>query len=230
MPGIDRQRVVGKTEDELDEFICSICQDILEEPVVTQCCRQSFCKVCINQWLSSNNTCPYDRKKLSVNQLSPLPRMYINLLNKLNIKCVNYGNGCQSIVRFEEMSNHMKTCNTCDSCNSLKKSLSDNKQTIDFLKNIIEGQESEVCDLKDQMNKLRHSNASEIDSLKNKIEGQESVIDDLKDQLRELRLSNVSEMSSKALKPLYIANSWNDLCKTAEDKNQKIVFPSNIRR
>ena len=66
MPGIDRRRVVGKDEEELDEFTCSICQDIFDEPVVTQCCRQSFCTVCINEWLEDNNTCPNDRKGLTV--------------------------------------------------------------------------------------------------------------------------------------------------------------------
>ena len=85
MPGIDRQRVVGKDEEELDEFICSICRDIFDEPVVTQCCRQSFCTVCIHQWLVDNNTCPYDRKQLNANQLFPASRMTINLLDKLKV-------------------------------------------------------------------------------------------------------------------------------------------------
>ena len=134
MPGIEKSRVVGKEEDELDEFICGICQHIFDEPVVTQCCRQSYCKVCINQWLENHNTCPNDRENLTVGQLLPASRMVINLLSKLKIKCENYGTDCQTVLTIEEMVNHMKTCNTCDSCKTSKKLLSDKQNEIQSLK------------------------------------------------------------------------------------------------
>ena len=165
MPGIDRQRVVGKDIEELDEFTCSICHDIFEEPVVTQCCRQSYCTVCIHQWLEDNNTCPNDRKSLTVDQLSPAPRFMTNLLNKLNIKCVNYGNGCQSIVRFEEMANHMKTCNTCDSCNSLKNKLSEEQNKIQTLVTQMEKLWKEL--LEEKATNLAISKESEVISFFN---------------------------------------------------------------
>ena len=135
MPGIDRTRVEGKDQDELDEFICSICRFIFEEPVVTHCCRQSFCRKCI-EWEVKHN-CPKNRNA-KVGQISPAPLMVINLLNKLKIKCENYGKGCQTVLTIKEMANHIKTCNTCDSCKTSKKLLSDKQNEIQSLELSIE--------------------------------------------------------------------------------------------
>ena len=153
MPGIDRSRIVGENNDELDELTSSICQDILDDPVVTQCCRQTFCTLCINQWLADNNTCPNDRKDLSLDQLIPAPRIVTNLLKKLNIKCENYGNGCESVFTIEEMANHMKTCNTCDSCKTSQKLLSEKQNQIISLMNENGKLKKDLDQLKKEMNK-----------------------------------------------------------------------------
>ncbi len=74
MPGYEIDRFVNLSPNEKVELICSICQDILRCPVVTNCCLQSFCDDCIKDWLKDNNTCPYDRKNLTTDQLSRAPR------------------------------------------------------------------------------------------------------------------------------------------------------------
>ena len=68
-----------------------------------------------------------------------------------------------------------------------------------------------------------------IDSLKNIIEVQEKEIGDLKDQLKKFMNPNISEKPLKAPKPLYIANSLDDLCKSAENRYQKYIITSNIQ-
>jgi len=40
-----------------DEWICAICQDVLEDPVCTPC-GHSFCSACLAEWLTDNEQCP----------------------------------------------------------------------------------------------------------------------------------------------------------------------------
>jgi hypothetical protein len=74
MSGYESSRFVGLSQTDSEELICSICQDIFRNPIVTNCCLQTFCEQCINDWLETNNTCPYDRKQLNRSQLSLPPR------------------------------------------------------------------------------------------------------------------------------------------------------------
>jgi E3 ubiquitin-protein ligase NRDP1 len=74
MSGYDLSRFIGLSQSESEELICSICQGIFRNPVVTNCCLQAFCEQCINNWLENNNTCPYDRQPLNRSQLLPSAR------------------------------------------------------------------------------------------------------------------------------------------------------------
>jgi hypothetical protein len=74
MSGYDLSRFVDLTHTDVSELTCSICQDIFRNPVVANCCLQTFCEYCIKEWLTANKTCPYDRKELNENQLSRPPR------------------------------------------------------------------------------------------------------------------------------------------------------------
>ena len=148
MSGIDRQRIVGKSDDELDELICGICQDIFTDPVVTPCCQQTYCTLCINQWLVNHNTCPNDREHLTMEGLMPSARVVINILNKLSIKCENYLKGCEVVLTIEEMKEHIKTCHkNCDNCKKSKALLT--QKTI-----IINKKEDEIAQLKAQLKSI----------------------------------------------------------------------------
>ncbi|CAG2164505.1 unnamed protein product [Oppiella nova] len=103
MPGFERSRVVGVSDEELDEFICGICLKVFVNPVVIQCCQQSYCSECIHNWLSNNNTCPNDRKELSVGDVGRAPRLVYNLLNKMQVKCDFYAMGCESVCKSCEL-------------------------------------------------------------------------------------------------------------------------------
>ena len=121
MPGIDRQRVVGKTDEELNELTCRLCQHLFDNPVVTLCCGQTYCSNCINEWLIKLNTCPNDSKKLSITQLTPAPKVLFNLLSILSIKCQFHSNGCEVVMKANKIRDHSDKCqhnpkNDCDSC------------------------------------------------------------------------------------------------------------------
>jgi hypothetical protein len=74
MSGYELNRFVDLSQSDAEEYTCRICQDIFRNPVVTNCCLQTFCEQCINDWLETNNTCPYDRKQLNRSQLSTAAR------------------------------------------------------------------------------------------------------------------------------------------------------------
>ena len=90
MPGYEKSRFANLNSSEEEELKCGICLRILNDPMVTQYCRQTYCEGCIKQWLTGNYTCPNDRKCLSLSQLSPAPRLVINMLNKLRFKKLSF--------------------------------------------------------------------------------------------------------------------------------------------
>ncbi|CAG2169305.1 unnamed protein product [Oppiella nova] len=73
MPGYEKERFVSIGESERNELSCGICHEILKEPVVANCCLQTFCRECITQWLTNDSSCPYDRKPMTSNDMNPAP-------------------------------------------------------------------------------------------------------------------------------------------------------------
>jgi E3 ubiquitin-protein ligase NRDP1 len=110
MPGYDRLRFVDVSNHDLEEFTCGICIEIIYKSLVTPCCRQTYCSDCISEWLTGNNTCPNDRKRLKFNDLSPPPRALINLLNNMKIRCDFQINGCEKIIQLNSLSTHIANC------------------------------------------------------------------------------------------------------------------------
>jgi len=42
------------------QFIqCKICINILNDPIDCICCNQTFCRSCIQNYIKTNNKCPY---------------------------------------------------------------------------------------------------------------------------------------------------------------------------
>jgi len=58
MPGYELSRFIELSQSDAEEYTCNICQDIFRNPVVTNCCLQTFCELCISEWLETNNTVP----------------------------------------------------------------------------------------------------------------------------------------------------------------------------
>ncbi|CAG2106024.1 unnamed protein product [Medioppia subpectinata] len=110
MPGYSGDRFPELSAEDREDYSCSICQEIFNTPVTTTCCRQTFCEECINEWLNTNNTCPNDRKPLTRNDLSPAPRLVINLLGKLMIRCDYWDYGCHKVIKLDELVRHTIKC------------------------------------------------------------------------------------------------------------------------
>jgi hypothetical protein len=113
--GYDINRFVENSVDE--EFVCNICHDVLEEPLMVSHCEHLYCSQCIRECVKVRGVCPQDRSRITINQLVEPPRIVNNLLNKLRIKCRTGsgsggggGQGCQEVLLLGELVAHHDKC------------------------------------------------------------------------------------------------------------------------
>ena len=124
--GYDRDRFIDLEEWEAEEYVCGICRDIVKSPVVLFCCYQTYCQDCINQWLTHNPSCPNDRRRLSRNNMAPAPKLVLNLLKRLKIKCDYSADGCQNVCPLAKLRAHLRNeCafnpdRKCRDCGAIK--------------------------------------------------------------------------------------------------------------
>ena len=95
-------------EQILDMFICKICHCVSKDPYETQCCRNTFCKSCIDKARRSGIiSCPVCRKQpYSITQAVQIDR-HIKILK---IYCKNRNQGCTWTGTLESKDIHLKTC------------------------------------------------------------------------------------------------------------------------
>ena len=129
------------TERIVDDLLCSICTDVIQDPVQTPC-DHSFCKPCIETWLESGNkTCPVDRIKLRKSELRTPHRITRQLLNNLIIRCKNYDVGCCLMSKFEDILHLIEHENIY--CNA--------KRQAFRYEEVVHGVEKENAQLKEQI-------------------------------------------------------------------------------
>ena len=105
--GIDRTLFI---DDVPADCMCTICQEVLEDPKETLTCQHAFCNSCICRWLREHSSCPTCRCPLSPNDLVSLHRIWREKLNKLKVKCYNSRIGCQAVLDLEELGRHFDEC------------------------------------------------------------------------------------------------------------------------
>jgi len=137
--GLDENRFVESVDD---EFRCSICRDVIEDPIATQC-EHVFCKTCINEWIQKESSCPVDRKTLNKSQLCEPSRFFRNFYSKLELKCEYESNGCDIFSKIEDLKSHQDKCKfnpslkyECDKgCGALTSKIDEkNHNCLQFLK------------------------------------------------------------------------------------------------
>ena len=105
--GIDRALFIG---DVPADCLCTICQEVLEDPKETLTCQHAFCNSCVSRWLREHNSCPTCRCPLSSNDLVSLHRIWREKLNRLKVRCYNSRIGCQAVVDLEKLDRHFDEC------------------------------------------------------------------------------------------------------------------------
>ncbi|KAM3613874.1 uncharacterized protein V6R79_006410 [Siganus canaliculatus] len=104
--GYDLERFVGYVNEGL---LCCVCRDVLERPLQAPC-EHAYCSACISSWLVHHQSCPEDRLPLDVGSLKPLYRYMRNDLTRLQIRCINAGQGCEVVSSLESLQSHEDEC------------------------------------------------------------------------------------------------------------------------
>ena len=105
--GYDEERFVSQVSR---NFICSICYNVLKDPVLCPKNHHCFCRGCITKHLENYQRCPTCADELTVETLAEPQRMVKYILNELNIRCVYVDRGCQEIVQLQHLDQHEATC------------------------------------------------------------------------------------------------------------------------
>ena len=155
--GWNIERFIAK-EAIVDEFICSICTDVVENPVQTPC-QHLFCNDCIRRWITEGRkSCPEDRRPLTANALKPPNRLTQQFLNKLIVKCKNYSDGCNLLATYADMAqlveHELSQCKVVQGdivrevCDQFEKEANSFKQKIADLRSEIVEKEKIIGSLK----------------------------------------------------------------------------------
>ena len=106
--GYEVTRFEGDVDEEL---ICTICGQVLEEPVQIRQCEHCFCTECLQEWLRHQQICPVDRSVVSpATDLIQAPRILRNMLSRMKICCENREFGCVVVVRLDSLRTHLDEC------------------------------------------------------------------------------------------------------------------------
>ena len=95
----------------IDSFRCSLCLNVLRNPVQCQRNEHHFCKACIARHLKQSLLCPSCKEDLSMETLRPAPQILIKLLSQLKVRCDYNNRGCVEVMKVEELESHHKVCN-----------------------------------------------------------------------------------------------------------------------
>ncbi len=92
-----------------DKYKCSICTNLLDTPILTECCGQHYCKACIEKWIirKKESVCPHCRAE-NFNKIIALP--LVLKIKELGVYCTNRNNGCKAVINYEHFQKHVDEC------------------------------------------------------------------------------------------------------------------------
>ena len=94
------------------DCVCQICMKVLREPQATECCGQHYCKPCLEKWFEQKHgskVCPHCREcNFRYILYKPLQRK----INELEVYCSNRSQGCDIILKLEELDPHLSEENS----------------------------------------------------------------------------------------------------------------------
>lgn len=89
----------------IDDFKCSACCELLDDPQLTSCCGDRFCKKCIEPCQNgSAKECPVCNE-CGINTMTD--KALEKKINKLAVLCVYKGDGCAWIGELSSLDNHL---------------------------------------------------------------------------------------------------------------------------
>ena len=146
--GIEVARFVGEF---FDSFLCPICLDVVEDPIMMSTCEHLFCKVCFDTMVKSSIAlCPTCREAANKNGSKPLNHVLKSIYGSLKMQCMDPS--CEEKLTISNYKHHDETCPkinfNCPDCGfNVKKLIGEEKidhNCIQFLKGKIKQLELEL--------------------------------------------------------------------------------------
>ena len=105
--GYDEDRFKDKVDIKLQ---CSVCLKVLKDPV--QCPNEHyFCRSCLCKCLRDNfEACPTCNHHLTEGNLTKPPRILMDFLHSLEIRCDHENRGCEEFIKLEFLDRHVSSC------------------------------------------------------------------------------------------------------------------------
>ena len=200
MAGFDRNRFIDLSESMAKDLECSICLNIFDNPIDTDCCH-TFCKECLQKLIRTRaHKCPacrteFTRKRgtnaIILSGYAFRPNLMANAwISKLITKCDFQFNGCKERLELGSMATHLISCEHrfCSNCNeALNAGQTEAHHCVELLKN-------ERDQLKNQLDIVK----SERDQLKSETDQLKNQLNLLKNERQELRSDNNSMKNEMA--------------------------------
>ena len=90
-----------------EDHHCTICKEVLTNPVLIECCGQHFCGACLDHWLTKEISCPACRNK----NIKFIKSLHMKRkVHSLKIYCLNRSKGCDKITTLGECNQHLEKC------------------------------------------------------------------------------------------------------------------------
>ena len=93
-----------------ENFKCSICFNVLNNPKGCRKNQHYFCFACIREHLKHSHTCPECVDELTPETLVEPPRVLLNCIQELRVKCGYSDRGCPEYVQLCRLQNHVDEC------------------------------------------------------------------------------------------------------------------------
>ena len=175
-----------------DHFHCSICYNVLKEPMMCRNNEHLFCRDCITEHLNTNShTCPECNEDLTVETLRRA-RVITNFLFGLKIKCDYSHRGCQEYIRLEKLDSHVENCGFAPvKCSNEECEMIVNKREVIH-------HESTVCEYR----KVKCHNCvkieQDVEEMKEKMEEVKEKIEGMDEKMKEIEIKMEEKMGRKA--------------------------------
>jgi len=147
------------------DFVCSICHDIVQNPVEISSCEHHFCDGCVRPWIQANSDCPIDRLPVEEAGLSQPRRFYRNTLAEVRLRC--QFSACNAETTYEGFERHKTNCPEnpeawieCTFCHvkhMINEEETHQKSCLPFLHDKIARNESEKKELEKEFRRKREA-------------------------------------------------------------------------
>ena len=92
-------------------LLCGICMKVLQDPYLTECCGQNYCRICLLCWNGNrpDKSCPHCRQSGCRTVQNKEKQRDVN---ELKVHCANHQQGCEWTGELGGLKDHLSRFNT----------------------------------------------------------------------------------------------------------------------